>query len=750
MTTANLVALNTTSDVKGVSVVDGSKVTVSESGVYNIQIALRIKSTSGSNDVINVWIAKNGTNISQTNSPMTIGAGFAEVASWNFVVNLNANEYIQVYWSCATTTSISLEAYPASASPTKPQTPSASVTAQQIGRTDAGWDQPQLGQGQVLGRAAGAASGTIQELPFSNPVDYGDFSNVLISSGTSNTANSWTPLEPYNATLYGAVSDGITDNAAAFTAANAGAPSIVLTSGTYYVDSNVTFTKPVTIESGAVIKIPNGVTVAFNGGLNAGVYQVFNCTGTGKVTFDPSTTSTGYPEWWGALKNTVIDNYTYIMACVTACAITEFQLGDYWLDTTLKITDSYKTLVGKGNYFEYTGSCTRLLIAGGTKVVLQIGPDTQPVGGINYFPKNFILKNMYISRSEAPLSNTGSTGVLIKYSLFASIDEVRCAEHDYGFHFIGTVASVINKCHSFRSVTNPASVGSPVFWGFYVDGVADVIAAGGNASLYFNYCIASAGITNITNSVGWYLNGSFSDCYIANGEMNTLAIGIFVNSNNPVSAAANVDLLITDPVIDVFRIAGIYINDTNTSGAISINGGYCAPYSNASSNPALNTAVAGIYLNGSNAQIEISNFQIIAFPNVLCRGIVAIDSSNIESKTQIVNLSGAGLSIPSIALSNVTNSRFLDHITNPSFTSVGAAVQLVSNCSRNYFQVFANSSSVAFTVGYQVIGTTNTYNEFNCTGMDQNGISGDKLNINGVAITTTGLVGTNLASGVMN
>jgi hypothetical protein len=57
---------------------------------------------------------------------------------------------------------------------------------------------------------------------------------------------------------------------------------------------------------------------------------------------------------------------------------------------------------------------------------------------------------------------------------------------------------------------------------------------------------------------------------------------------------------------------------------------------------------------------------------------------------------------------------------------------------------------VAF--GIKAISTANEYNEFNCTGIDSVTVGGsaNKLTINNVAITVTGLSGTNLVSGVMD
>jgi hypothetical protein len=105
-----------------------------------------------------------------------------------------------------------------------------------------------------------------------------------------------------------------------------------------------------------------------------------------------------------------------------------------------------------------------------------------------------------------------------------------------------------------------------------------------------------------------------------------------------------------------------------------------------------------------------------------------------------------------VTLSSVTNSRFLDHVTNYSKTTP-AALQMASSCSRNYCQIFAAGKASGFSLGYQLIGTTSTYNELNCTGLDANAVatgSGNKLVYNSTQITSVGTFGTgNYASGVM-
>ena len=85
-------------------------------------------------------------------------------------------------------------------------------------------------------------------------------------------------------------------------------------------------------------------------------------------------------------------------------------------------------------------------------------------------------------------------------------------------------------------------------------------------------------------------------------------------------------------------------------------------------------------------------------------------------------------------------------------TLANATVQFASGCNANYVAPFINGDPSIAALGVQFIGTTNGRNEINCTGLNSSAIAGgsaNKLVINSVQITATGLTGTNLVSGVM-
>lgn len=131
--TARAMTLNTTDpDSNGVSLVDGSKMTVLEAGVYNIQFSAQLEKTDGGDDVADIWLRKNGNNVSYTNTRVQVqGNGGKVAAAWNFVLALNAGDYVQIYWS-SPDANMQILAEGAQTTPTRPQIPSVIATVTQI------------------------------------------------------------------------------------------------------------------------------------------------------------------------------------------------------------------------------------------------------------------------------------------------------------------------------------------------------------------------------------------------------------------------------------------------------------------------------------------------------------------------------------------------------------------------------------------------------------------------------------------
>lgn len=79
--------------------------------------------------------------------------------------------------------------------------------------------------------------------------------------------------------------------------------TLLLTPGTWTISDDITITSNITLKvpAGALISVASGKTLTINGPLEAGMYQVFDCVGSGKVVF--SNIENVYVQWFGAVSD---------------------------------------------------------------------------------------------------------------------------------------------------------------------------------------------------------------------------------------------------------------------------------------------------------------------------------------------------------------------------------------------------------------------------------------------------------------
>jgi hypothetical protein len=127
------ITYNTTDYSQGVSVTSGSRLTVANKGVYNIQFSAQIDRVAGSGtDTVHIWLKKNGTNLAGSAGSITISGGAAAaktISSWNYVVDNAANDYYELVWQ---TTDSNIQLLAATASGNIPSVPSIITTVTQV------------------------------------------------------------------------------------------------------------------------------------------------------------------------------------------------------------------------------------------------------------------------------------------------------------------------------------------------------------------------------------------------------------------------------------------------------------------------------------------------------------------------------------------------------------------------------------------------------------------------------------------
>lgn len=84
----------------GIHVVDDTKITVDYGGVYNFQYSSAVTSTNASLKTVWVWIRRNGTDVGYSTNEYTIsGSGTDTIISWQFNIDLDVGEYVELVWA---------------------------------------------------------------------------------------------------------------------------------------------------------------------------------------------------------------------------------------------------------------------------------------------------------------------------------------------------------------------------------------------------------------------------------------------------------------------------------------------------------------------------------------------------------------------------------------------------------------------------------------------------------------------------
>lgn len=126
--------LNATDWQIGVTLESNSHIKMTAAGKYNVQFSAQLKQ-GNSSGTINIWLAKNGTAVANTNTKITVPSNNPyRVAAWNFFVDASAGDYFEIMWSSdSATTVVEAEASTGSGSTLHPAIPSVILTVNQVG-----------------------------------------------------------------------------------------------------------------------------------------------------------------------------------------------------------------------------------------------------------------------------------------------------------------------------------------------------------------------------------------------------------------------------------------------------------------------------------------------------------------------------------------------------------------------------------------------------------------------------------------
>lgn len=134
--TATVMTFNTTDFANGVSVVSNSKLTVAQAGIYNLQFSAQFQNTDSQLHDVSIWLRQDasgaGVDVAGSTGFISVpnshgGIDGHIIVGWNYYVTLNANDFVEIWWSTPST-SVTIQAYAAGTSPTRPTTASVVAT----------------------------------------------------------------------------------------------------------------------------------------------------------------------------------------------------------------------------------------------------------------------------------------------------------------------------------------------------------------------------------------------------------------------------------------------------------------------------------------------------------------------------------------------------------------------------------------------------------------------------------------------
>jgi hypothetical protein len=137
VSTGTVMTFSTVDIQDSITLVSGSRITVPNTGVYNLQFSAQIVNTDNEQHNVKIWFRINGSDVTNSATDITIPSrktsniyGYG-VAAWNIFLSLTAGQYVELVW-LPSSTLVTLEHVPLSESPAVPAIPSIIATMNQV------------------------------------------------------------------------------------------------------------------------------------------------------------------------------------------------------------------------------------------------------------------------------------------------------------------------------------------------------------------------------------------------------------------------------------------------------------------------------------------------------------------------------------------------------------------------------------------------------------------------------------------
>jgi hypothetical protein len=279
-TTAYPITINSADpDNNGVSVVSGSRLTFTYGGVYNIQFSAQFVNEDTQIHNAQVWLRINDSgssgDLAYSTGEVAIanthgGVHGLNIVSWNYVLSLNAGDYVELMWRVDNTL-VSLQTLPAGTSPVTPASPAVIVTATQVMYTNLGPTGPTGSIGSTGPTGPTGSPGYIGQDGPTGPTGPTGAQGDVGPTGPTGSAGSTGPTGP---TIYPGAGIAVSTGTAWNT--SIGVPVPIASGGTGQTTANTAFN-----------------ALAPNQTANSGKYLTTNGTDTSWATVDALPSQTG-------------------------------------------------------------------------------------------------------------------------------------------------------------------------------------------------------------------------------------------------------------------------------------------------------------------------------------------------------------------------------------------------------------------------------------------------------------------------
>jgi hypothetical protein len=128
----------TTDIANGISIVSNgtnlTRITFANTGIYNLQFSSQFSNTNNQDEDVTIWLRLNGSDVAGSSGFVSVpakhgGVNGHTITSWNYLLDVAAGQYYELYWSTTNHTHVSMQYYPAGSPP--PSTASVILTVTQ-------------------------------------------------------------------------------------------------------------------------------------------------------------------------------------------------------------------------------------------------------------------------------------------------------------------------------------------------------------------------------------------------------------------------------------------------------------------------------------------------------------------------------------------------------------------------------------------------------------------------------------------